>query len=42
MVDVVVFCCCSLGFVNEGGGAGKGVVDVADEFGVGEGFAAEL
>ena len=29
-------------FVDEGRGAGKGVVDGADEFGVGEGFAAEL
>ena len=34
--------CESAVFVDEGRGAGKGVVDGADEFGVGEGFATEL
>ena len=35
VVDVVVFQSCALGFVDEGGGAGEGVVDVPDEFGIG-------
>ena len=34
MVDVVVVGGRALGFVHEGGGARKGVVDVADELGV--------
>lgn len=40
MIDIVVVGSCALGFVDERGGAREGVVDVADEFGVREGFAS--
>lgn len=36
---VVVFCGCSLGFVDKGGGSRKRVVGFSDEVGVGECFS---
>jgi hypothetical protein len=40
VVEVVGFGGLALGLVDEGGRARKGVVDCADEVGVGEGFAS--
>lgn len=40
MINVVVFRCEALLFVDKGRGAGERVMDVSDDFGVREGFAS--
>jgi len=38
VVDIIIFCCLPLGFVDEGRGTGKGVVDISDQLRVRESF----